>query len=110
MSKHTPGPWILSETSVLRYGDTLPTKICEIFCSNNNKVICEIPDYRYHAEYDVSDRADAHLLTAAPDLLEALEELERSVFAGSYEDPSHDRIFRALKDARAAIVRARGEA
>ena len=72
MSKHTPGPWILSETSVLRYGDTLPTKICEIFCSNNNKVICEIPDYRYHTEYDASDRADAYLLTAAPDLLSDL--------------------------------------
>ena len=57
-----------------------------------------------------NQRKVANLLAAAPDLLEALEELERSVLAGSYEDPSHDRIFRALKDARAAIARARGEA
>lgn len=72
MSKHTPGPWILSETEVLRYGEKTPSKICEILCSNNNKVICEIPDYRYHAEYDVSDMADARLLATAPELIEAL--------------------------------------
>lgn len=57
-----------------------------------------------------NQRKVANLLAAAPELLEALEELERSVLAGSYEDPSHDRIFRALKDAHAAIARARGEA
>lgn len=49
-SKHRPGPWILSETSVLRHGETEHTQICEIFCNRNNKLIAEIPDYCYHSE------------------------------------------------------------
>jgi len=60
-------------------------------------------------EKEERKKAMLRVRNAAPDLLEALEELERSVLAGSYEDPSHDRIFRALKDAREAIARARGE-
>lgn len=75
MSKHRPGPWILSESSVLRYGDTKETKICEIFCNRNNKLIAEIPDYCYHAEDAEQDRADARLLTAAPELLETIQAL-----------------------------------
>lgn len=101
MSKHTPGPWILSETEVYRYGEVVPTKICEIFCSNNNKVICEIPDYRYHAEYDVSDAADARLITAAPDLLEALEAcIDYGVITGAEW---------VIEKAQHALIKARGE-
>lgn len=73
MSKHRPGPWILSESSVLRYGETKETQICEIFCNRNNKVIAEIPDYCFHPEDVDQDRADARLIAAAPELLEALK-------------------------------------
>ncbi|HEJ6444628.1 TPA: hypothetical protein SL854_001688 [Pseudomonas aeruginosa] len=85
MSKHRPGPWILSEASVLRYGDTKETQICEIFCNQNNKLIAEIPDYCYHADDAEQDMADARLIAAAPDLLSALE-LVISEEAPAYHD------------------------
>lgn len=71
--KHRPGPWILSEFEV-RHPITLELrKGCEIFCNKNNKVIAEIPDYCYHKEDVVQDKADAKLLTAAPVLFAALQ-------------------------------------
>ena len=96
MNKHTPGPWLSrgKSDSVHESSETHPYG-CQIF--------------RFADDQGPSDD-DLNLILSAPDLLDALEELERSVLAGSYEDPSHDRIFRALKDARAAIARARGEA
>lgn len=107
MSKHTEGPWILSEYEV-RHPITLELrKGCEIFCKDNNRVVCEIPDYHFHAEDVEYQSADARLLTSAPCLLEALEGLLHA-----YEDPgntgsTHDDKVAA---ARSAIARARGEA
>jgi len=83
--RHRPGPWILSETSIIRHGDTEPTQIGEIFCNRNNKLIAEIPDYCYHAEDVEQDKADARLIAAAPELLEALEIVIRDK-APSYHD------------------------
>ena len=116
-TQHTPGPWILSEYEVVRFGDTAPTKGCEIFCNKNNKVVCSIPDYRYHAEYDVSDRADARLITAAPDLLAALiqcrEELRacQSVihYAGGFSPAYVEQAQAAMKVADAALAKAGGQ-
>lgn len=45
----------------------------------------------------------------ATELLEALKELREAVSAGSYEDPAHDRIFRALNEAGELIRKAEGE-
>lgn len=73
MNNHRPGPWILSETSVVRHGDTKPTQIGEIFCNRNNKLIAEIPDYCCQPEDVEQDMADARLISAAPELLEALQ-------------------------------------
>lgn len=87
MSKqnHRPGPWILSESSVVRHGDTEPTHICEIFCNKNNKLIAEIPDYCYHPEDAEQDRADAKLIAAAPELLAELEETHAALcFTADY--------------------------
>lgn len=69
MSKHTPGPWLIQETTV--------------YALNERKS----PVNRFHASVDAGfdnlDKrisreeilANANLIAAAPDLLEALEEL-----------------------------------
>jgi hypothetical protein len=43
-------------------------------------------------------------------LLEALIELRAAIRAGRYEDPSHDRIYKALIGSEAAIAAAKGGA
>jgi hypothetical protein len=70
MSKHTPGPWHIDEYMA---GNNRETKACSIMCPNDNQVVCEIPDYCYHEEDVENNKANAHLIAAAPDLYEALK-------------------------------------
>ena len=116
MSKHTEGPWILSEYEV-RHPITLELrKGCEIFCKDNNRVVCEIPDYHFHAEDVEYQSADARLITSAPDLLEALEAFERikDIWLPAEAQEQHAEEMYALHMARnnmlSAIAKARGEA
>ena len=44
-----------------------------------------------------------------PELLSALKELRDAISAGSYEDPSHDRIYSALTVSGELIKKAEGE-
>jgi len=99
MSKHTPGPWILSEYEIRRPITNELRKGCEIFCKDNNLVVCEIPDYHFHAEDVEHQNADARLIAAAPELLEALV----AVLSVA------DRATSEFDIARAAIAKAQGE-
>ncbi len=100
--KHTQGPWILSEYEV-RHPITLEIrKGCEIFCKGNNRVVCEIPDYHFHAEDVEYQSADARLITAAPELLEALELCLNAVVLAGWSDDF------CAHNARAVISKARG--
>lgn len=84
MSKHTPGPWSKKAiATILRYAsknDGLWTEECR-------------------EDEFIPDSADASMIVAAPDLLEALEEA-----LDNLDDPN----FWAAK-ARAAIAKAKGE-
>lgn len=105
--KHTPSPWILSEYEI-RHPITLELrKGCEIFCKDNNRVVCEIPDYHFHKEDVASQSADARLLTAAPALLSALMKF-REAFVIAVGDKSPFAKC-ALAEADFAIAKARGE-
>lgn len=64
MSAHTPGPWVL-----------------EIDCEDGGYshyvrarpgCICLMPGWKIHKEYAAQQIANAHLIAAAPELLEAL--------------------------------------
>ena len=112
MSKHTPGPWITddySKNDVARH----------VMNGNGNGpvYIARVPlqsaaGMRTNA-YSAQE-ANARLIAAAPDLLEALKELSRS-FIGTYSDDqrSDDEINNHREHwermARAAIAKATGE-
>lgn len=76
MSKHTPGPWHYAESSTT-------------------------VNFARAAVHDPED-ANAHLIAAAPDLLEALKALLDAVVRRDHKD-------KALRTARAAIAKAKGQ-
>lgn len=92
--KHTPGPWHIRkiERSGI-VGFTVDTKDSEI-------EICEI--YPKPQSQVAVKQANARLISAAPDLLVALENL---LSARPYEES----MVPAINEARAAIAKARGE-
>ena len=85
--KHTPGPWRVNA----------PASVVSI----DGLHVCDVNGY---GATDERKQADASLISAAPDLLAALEEL----LADKYlSDPINaDR----MANARAAILKAKGEA
>lgn len=100
MSKHTPGPW-----HVVPYGD------------GDSLVVCsdEAGDFRIAfmatmigpEEIDGPIRANARLIAAAPELLEALEMCLQWI---EDDEAAHGRPFGAGNLARRAISKAKGEA
>ena len=88
-TKHTPGPWTYAD-GVLK-------------SDNESLAILVIP--KNVVSNEPERIANARLIAAAPELLEALEHLSREICAGEYVKHSPD----ALRKLNAAIVKARGE-
>lgn len=90
--EHTPGPWVVS-------GDYIQAEIEAEKENYDEAWICQWGAY--------SNKANANLIAAAPDLIEALENLAEHV-----ENKDGNFTMRAhfLKEAFAAINKARGKA
>lgn len=70
--KHTPGPWTIDDGDTEAYG---------VFASDQN-AICYLSANANAGDGlrgESTDRANANLIAAAPDMLEALEEIKRSL-------------------------------
>lgn len=106
MSKHTKGPWRLitnasqddghSNVMIVHDHYDKPKAICEIYPAFWHKSYQGIEDQNGF-EKDTDQRANAHLLLAAPDMLEALEEIYATC---EFSDAGYI--------AHAAIAKARG--
>ena len=95
MSGHTKGPWEASGSDIYRAGHVGVIAARVAWC---------------HSGEVVRERADAHLIAAAPDMLAALTELLAANECAEY--PTREEINRLLDAedaARAAIKKARGE-
>ena len=90
MSKHTPGPWIIKAKKTTASYDLRITKMVQEWI---------LP--RPYEFKDSEHEANTHLIAAAPDLLEALQEIVRN-------DPYNQSSAGII--ARAAIAKATGEA
>lgn len=99
MNKHTPGPWKVSRSDK----DGAEVKaIAEIAWCGVGAAYSMVSGVTQHIDAEEC-RANARLIAAAPELLAALEDLERTAgLAASHDDP-------ARVAARAAIAKARGE-
>lgn len=110
MSAHTPGPWVFAEDARPR------PEVATVAWVGDFVVGIPTPgfeggNYR-DADYG-TDEADARLIAAAPDLLEALEfalrdmEATRAQFASKV--PNVGVLGMSIATARAAIAKARGQ-
>ena len=102
-TQHTPGPWIGAGPS---FGDQFPRYTTEITTEDEpygdgHIQICELP-FHHH---DEENEANARLIAAAPDLLEALKEM-----LDSHEDACTGYGEGAADKARSAIAKATGVA
>ena len=85
--RYTPGPWLASRgTSAVPPAVTVPQSSGRIICN------CAVD-------------SDAHLIAAAPELMEALEDLLSSCNVLGLKGELHQE----LHNARAAIAKAHGE-
>lgn len=76
--KHTPGPW---RSQVTR------GEYAQVFAGNESQPVAEIAT-SHGDTFGPRERANAHLIAAAPDLLAALRAIAES--SGRYDDPEHD--------------------
>lgn len=108
---HTPGEWFChfaddsakcNCTSILSGGQDGMGAIAEVFHAEQAK------HGEYGREYEPVEvaKANARLICAAPDLLEALEELRAAVLADGNHEPAD--VPAALRKAGAALNKARG--
>ena len=98
-NKHTPGPWLRDDRSGLdcdvRAASGRKVALCWGLASNNAT--------NYRADYRAECDANAHLIAAAPELLEALQEMVSLVeVVIPFDGPQQ-------RKARAAIAKATGE-
>jgi hypothetical protein len=101
MSKHTPAPWFVDKDHIVRVGRPgsgflMPVKIATGWKE----------DAWFGDDSDEESRANAHLIAAAPELLEALE----SVVSQLEGHVLHNGDVSAINTAYAAIAKAKGEA
>ena len=90
---HTPGPWIVVEGSESAHC-CFEFSICENKPERSNSI----------AEVLAGNLADARLIAAAPELLEALIQMEAYVAQFSHDETGHKKIAAS----RAAIAKATG--
>jgi hypothetical protein len=101
MPQHTPGPWRVSQTcNILANGQgEFPKMVAAIYTTNDTS-----PTYKDREERD----ANAHLIAAAPELLELLEQAFDRFTDNDMMPPNH-KLREWLDRTAVAIAKARGE-
>lgn len=102
--KGTPGPWSTVGTMTLYVETRIPGGLIQ--------EVAAVGPTEADGGYGEKQRANARLIAAAPELLEALDDLihlaESAMLRANYDGGEYD-IDGELSDARAAIAKALGE-
>lgn len=102
-NKHTPGPWKAVEPAAIDWRDPFVQtadgeSTVALTCGGGPGVAITAP----------AQRANARLIAAAPELLEALIRLEAELVEDKYSEDYEPSPFENLAIARAAIAKATG--
>jgi len=106
MNNHTPGPWVVESPEI--YGPLYGSAVCDLGDDGWRVVALEANPYEYEPE------ADAWLIAAAPELLEAAERvvaLELNEINGNVVDESAHDLARtqAVESLIHIVAKAKGE-
>lgn len=105
MSAHTPGPW---QVRHVEYGDNVSENLGVYQCSPHFHEVAYIA-YRYLGERDkATEQANARLIAAAPELLDALENLYEAFLEVPPTTPARLYNQKALAVSRDLIAELRG--
>ena len=106
-NKHTPGPWSYDIHGVITGGTHLATSVCVTSQHKWERAegLGTWLEDQHRRELVSECRANARLIAAAPELLEALKMVVRH---GSAVQHSDQLMFEVLSAARAAIAKAEG--
>lgn len=94
---HTPGPWVVVNDTAIAPAWAINERVAKTIAVN----LRENEDGSF-PEYGECQKADTHLIAAAPDLLDAVEEL--LIYLADWDDPDNETCQRA----RAAVAKAKG--
>lgn len=108
-TQHTPGPWYVFHSAYRgRFDDDGPGafSIGDAPTARSANILCSRYEWPERAE---EMKANAHLMAAAPDLLEALQNIAEYWNQDQNEAAMADACWHAIHTARAAIAKATGE-
>ncbi len=105
MSAFTKGPWAVHETYDKLGVAAGNRSICLV-----SEINSELLNSETTQDYVDNLYADATLIAAAPELLEALEEIEQQLAEHPDKDTGNSKVHYVWHKARAAIAKAKGEA
>ena len=101
MSKHTPGPWVVVGSRTKYVEARLVGSLMQEVAACGPTLADE--------GYGQQQEANARLIAAAPDLLEALQDIAEYWNQDQNEAAMADACWHAIHTARAAIAKATGE-
>jgi len=108
MSTHTPGPWTITKAQNARYieGDPKRGHVAFVYAKGDR---CDIMRDEYSAPEEME--ANARLIAAAPDLLDALKVMLKGDELGEVacQEQGFLRLIERTEQARAAIAKAEGK-
>ena len=96
--KHTPGPW--------RYAPTNTETVSHLVRCSEGYAVADVTHW-----FDLPVDANARLIAAAPDMLEALQSAQESIatFIGVHGYPFESGAGDVLREVNAAIAKATGD-
>ena len=104
MTKHTPGPWTATNASPLRQYPGISGADGYLIAQLGSDVLRKTLSYRG----DDEGQSNARLISAAPDLLEALKKAEAALaIASSYVNMEQRYMRSSLESIRDAIAKAK---
>ena len=108
MGKHTPAPWKVGMGGSIRCDYTDKDGDDIIIGGIRNRSI-QIGSAPFTTPKPSEQEANATLISAAPELLDALQNILNGIEAWMIDSPADDLLENAAKRARNAIKKARGE-